>query len=66
MDLPPLNNDRYDGYNRNYGGRQHELDYRNVLAKLDFLGTEKCSANVAAQWAYETNVNEVTQLQAVS
>jgi len=43
-----------------------EPDYRNILARLDFLGAERCSANVAAQWAYETNVNELTQLQAVS
>ncbi|XP_070165381.1 angiotensin-converting enzyme [Polyergus mexicanus] len=43
----------------------NELDYRNILARLDFLGAERCSANVIAQWAYETNVNEYTQLQAL-
>ncbi|XP_011313029.1 uncharacterized protein DDB_G0290685-like, partial [Fopius arisanus] len=56
-------------YNRNQGDfsrRPIEPDYRQILAKLDFQGTERCSANVAAQWAYETNVNEYTQLQAVS
>ena len=56
--------DRYDGRNRQQGQRP-DLDYENVLARLDFLGTERCSSNVAAQWAYETNVNEYTQLQAV-
>ncbi|XP_077271892.1 angiotensin-converting enzyme Ance-3 [Temnothorax americanus] len=49
-------------------GRQlppNELNYQNILARLDFLGAERCSANVVAQWAYETNVNEYTQLQAL-
>ncbi|XP_046420829.1 angiotensin-converting enzyme [Neodiprion pinetum] len=41
------------------------LDYRNVLAKLEFQGIQQCSNNVASQWAYETNVNEFTQSQAL-
>lgn len=59
LDLPPYRNDEL--------GRQlpPEPDYRNILARLDFLGAERCSANVAAQWTYETNVNEYTQLQAL-
>ncbi|CAL1685998.1 unnamed protein product [Lasius platythorax] len=60
LDLPPYRDDSV--------GRQlpsNELDYRNILARLDFLGAERCSANVIAQWAYETNVNEYTQLQAL-
>lgn len=60
LDLPPY---RDDGIRRL---PSNELDYRNILAQLDFLGAERCSANVAAQWAYETNANEYTQLQAVS
>lgn len=43
----------------------NEINYQNILARLDFLGAERCSANVIAQWAYETNVNEYTQLQAL-
>ncbi|KAG5320838.1 ACE enzyme, partial [Pseudoatta argentina] len=43
----------------------NEINYQNILARLDFLGAEKCSTNVIAQWAYETNVNEYTQLQAL-
>jgi hypothetical protein len=54
-----------DGYDHNNARRPHEFDYRNLLASLDFVGTQTCSNNVAAQWNYETNVNEVTQLQAV-
>ncbi|EFN73268.1 Angiotensin-converting enzyme, partial [Camponotus floridanus] len=60
LDLPPYRDDNI--------GRQlpsNEVDYRNILARLDFLGAERCSANVIAQWAYETNANEYTQLQAL-
>lgn len=50
-----------------YGrGNREDLDAKNILARLDFTGAERCSANVAAQWAYETNVNEYSQNDAVS
>lgn len=64
LDLPPLG----EGPRNNFG-RQFpptEADLQDILARLDFLGTERCSANVGTQWAYETDVNEYTQLQAVS
>lgn len=65
LDLPPLRDEeRVDHLGHRLSS--HGLDYRNVLAKLDFLGAEKCSLNVGAQWNYETDVNEYTQLQAVS
>ncbi|XP_011498128.1 PREDICTED: angiotensin-converting enzyme-like, partial [Ceratosolen solmsi marchali] len=54
-----------DGYGHSGTRRPQEFDYRNLLASLDFVGTQTCSNNVAAQWNYETNVNEVTQLQAL-
>ncbi|XP_014300060.1 angiotensin-converting enzyme isoform X2 [Microplitis demolitor] len=55
-----------DPYNqRDRGSRINDLDYKNVLARLDFQGAERCSNNVAAQWNYETNVNEYSQLQAL-
>ncbi|XP_018368600.1 PREDICTED: angiotensin-converting enzyme [Trachymyrmex cornetzi] len=61
LDLPPYRDDD--------AARQplppNEINYQNILARLDFLGAERCSANVIAQWAYETNVNEYTQLQAL-
>ncbi|XP_018340151.1 PREDICTED: angiotensin-converting enzyme-like [Trachymyrmex septentrionalis] len=60
LDLPP--------YRDEDAARQlppNEINYQNILARLDFLGAERCSANVIAQWAYETNVNEYTQLQAL-
>lgn len=63
LDLPPYRDDVPDGPGRQLPSS--ELDVRNILARLDFLGAERCSANVAAQWAYETDVNEYSQLQAV-
>ncbi|XP_011700493.1 PREDICTED: angiotensin-converting enzyme [Wasmannia auropunctata] len=70
--LPPYRNDdtgrQLPPYRDDDVGRQlppNELNYQNILARLDFLGAERCSANVVAQWAYETNVNEYTQLQAL-
>ncbi|XP_015174852.1 PREDICTED: angiotensin-converting enzyme [Polistes dominula] len=63
LDLPGLRESNGNGY----AGQlpSNELDYQNILARLDFLGAERCSANVAAQWGYETNVNEYSQLQAL-
>ncbi|XP_063989219.1 angiotensin-converting enzyme [Diachasmimorpha longicaudata] len=55
----------YDRNPGNFGRRPLDADWRQILAKLDFQGAERCSANVAAQWEYETNVNEYTQLQAL-
>lgn len=43
-----------------------ELEIERVLAQIDDAATEQCAANVHAQWDFETNVNEVTQLKAVS
>lgn len=37
-----------------------------LLSRLNQLGSEQCSLNVYAQWDYETNVNDATQLNAVS
>ncbi|KAI4493970.1 hypothetical protein M0802_009346 [Mischocyttarus mexicanus] len=63
LDLPGLRESNGNGFGRQLPS--NELDYQNVLARLDFLGAERCSANVAAQWGYETNVNEYSQLQAL-
>lgn len=67
--IPPYRNedvDRQFPYRDDDPGRPpHDINYQDILARLDFLGTERCSANVIAQWTYETNVNEHTQLQAV-
>lgn len=37
-----------------------------LLKQIDSVGSQQCAANVLAQWNFETNVNEVTQLEAVS
>lgn len=47
--------------NRNYNG-----DMRQLLQALDQQASQQCTNNVAAQWNFETNVNQQTQLEAVS
>lgn len=64
LDIPSLNENSRDNFGRRFPPTEAEL--QDILARLDFLGTERCSANVAAQWSYETDVNEYTQIQAVS
>lgn len=39
---------------------------RRILAEIDQKSSFECSLNVAAQWNFETNVNEITQVEAVS
>lgn len=63
LDIPQ----RDDFFDTGFGRAGYDnLDYRNVLARLEFQGVQQCTNNVASQWAYETNVNELSQLQAVS
>jgi hypothetical protein len=38
---------------------------RQLLIEIDTKNSAECSLNVAAQWTFETNVNEVSQLEAV-
>lgn len=64
LDIPSLNENPRGNFGRRPPPTEGEL--QDILARLDFLGTERCSANVAAQWSYETDVNEYTQIQAVS
>lgn len=46
---------------------QQELEkLRNLLVETDQKGSQECTANVAAQWNFETNVNDYTQTEAVS
>lgn len=54
---------------------RHEQDYRyqqemeklrNFLSEIDHKGSEECTENVAAQWDFETNVNDHTSTSAVS
>lgn len=37
-----------------------------LLQNLDVQSSQQCTNNVGAQWNFETNVNQVTQLDAVS
>ncbi|BES97214.1 Angiotensin-converting enzyme [Nesidiocoris tenuis] len=43
-----------------------DKEIRNLLYQIDSVLSEQCTANVDAQWAFETNINEATQLAAVS
>lgn len=75
---PPQYNDDYDDRNR-YTNREYEqqrleLERRNrledanlqrILDDVDKLASSECSANVGAQWNFETNVNEATQQESV-
>ncbi|XP_031773861.1 angiotensin-converting enzyme [Apis florea] len=63
LDIPSLNENPRGNFGRRPPPTEGEL--QDILARLDFLGTERCSANVAAQWSYETDVNEYTQIQAL-
>jgi len=41
-------------------------DLRPLLQRVDFMLSNQCTKNVAAQWEFETNVNAATQQAAVS
>lgn len=63
--------------NNNFPQNQYDLEYehriraeteklRELLTDIDRRFSKECTLNVAAQWSFETNVNEVSQLEAVS
>lgn len=75
---PNFNNDGYDDRNRytNRDYEQYRLDLerknriedanlRRILVDVDKLSSSECYINVAAQWNFETNVNEATQQESV-
>ncbi|XP_037038829.1 angiotensin-converting enzyme isoform X2 [Bradysia coprophila] len=69
-----------DQYNYNNGYQQDERyrleqerqfrieddRLRRILAEIDQKSSFECSLNVAAQWNFETNVNEITQVEALA
>lgn len=70
-----FNNDRDLYSNRDYERSRLELERNNriedanlrrILADVDKLASSECELNVGSQWAFETNVNEVTQQESVS
>ncbi|XP_017481616.1 PREDICTED: uncharacterized protein DDB_G0287625, partial [Rhagoletis zephyria] len=64
-----LNNDRYFERQRFQQDRRYQIELeklRNLLVETDHKGSLECTANVAAQWNFETNVNEITQAQALN
>lgn len=76
---PIYNNENYDDRNRytneDYEQYRLELERKNriedanlrrVLDDVDKLSSSECFNNVRAQWAFETNVNDVTQQESVN
>ena len=62
-------NQRYGDRQRDQQDRRYQIELeklRNLLVETDQKGSLECTANVAAQWNFETNVNEFTQTEAVS
>lgn len=45
---------------------RYRNDLRQLLQDLDVQASQQCTNNVGAQWNFETNVNQETQLEAVS
>lgn len=69
------NQDRFNLNQRFYDRQRYQQDrryqvelekLRNLLVETDQKGSQECTANVAAQWNFETNVNDFTQSEAVS
>ncbi|GLV45363.1 Ance-3 [Carabus blaptoides fortunei] len=59
--IPPQNPPNDQRTNNQFRG-----DIRHLLQQLDVQGSEQCTNNVAAQWNYETNINQLTQLGALN
>lgn len=66
------NNNGYNNYQNLYDAeyeRKMRIEtekLRQLLVEIDEKNSAECSLNVAAQWNFETNVNEVSQVEAVS
>lgn len=59
------NDDRYRAEQERLS-RLETIKVRHILEHIDAQSSQECSLNVQAQWDFETNVNEVTQVHAVS
>lgn len=58
-----------DDRNRYDQDRHSQLEtakLKKLLEKIDRQSSAECALNVRAQWDFETNVNEITQINAVS
>lgn len=52
--------------NQQFNQHRDTLALRKLLSQIDVQASGECANNVAAQWNFETDVNEVSQLAAVS
>uniref|UniRef100_A0A1I8QEP7 Angiotensin-converting enzyme n=1 Tax=Stomoxys calcitrans TaxID=35570 RepID=A0A1I8QEP7_STOCA len=62
-------NQRYNDRQRFQDDRRYQIELeklRNLLVETDQQGSQECTANVAAQWNFETNVNQFTQTEALN
>lgn len=64
LDLPSYEEDYRDAPKTENG--PFNGDIKRLLQALDVQASQQCTNNVAAQWNFESNVNEHTQLEAVS
>lgn len=65
--LNPYDNPQVSVQDNQHGvGKTFRGDVRGLLQALETQASQQCTNNVAAQWNFETNVNQVTQLEAVS
>lgn len=65
--LNPYDNPQVNVRDNQHGvGKTFRGDVRGLLQALETQASQQCTNNVAAQWNFETNVNQVTQLEAVS
>ncbi|XP_060523449.1 angiotensin-converting enzyme [Cylas formicarius] len=55
-----------DRFNENEIVKRYGGDVRRLLQELDLQASQQCTNNVAAQWNFETNVNQATQLEALN
>ncbi|KAL5281723.1 Ance-3.2 family protein [Megaselia abdita] len=53
-------------YEQDYRYQQEMEKLRNFLSEIDHKGSEECTENVAAQWDFETNVNDHTSTSALA
>lgn len=63
----PYDNPQVSVHDNQHGvGKTFRGDVRGLLQALETQASQQCTNNVAAQWNFETNVNQATQLEAVS
>ncbi|KAF7271170.1 hypothetical protein GWI33_015938 [Rhynchophorus ferrugineus] len=63
---PSVNTGDTNGTRPRNANRAFTGDVRALLQALDLQASQQCTNNVAAQWNFETNVNQATQIEALN